>query len=87
MKDGSKRWFEPTPLQEITAEAVLDTFVSCWVSRFGLTAHVTTRGAKFTSGTWTTWCNEMQVDHITTTAFHPQVNGTVERLLRDTLHT
>ena len=39
--DCSMWWFEATPLQEITAEAVLDSFVSSWVSRFGLPAHVT----------------------------------------------
>ena len=49
--DCSTQWFEATPLQKITAEAVLDIFVSSWVSRFGLPAHVTTdRGAQFTSG-------------------------------------
>ena len=81
--DRSTRWFEATPLQEITAEVVLDSFINSWVSRFGLPAHLTTdRGAQFTSGTWTTWCTEMQVEHITTTAFHPQANGMVERLHR-----
>ena len=81
--DRSTRWFEATPLQEITAEVVLDSFITSWVARFGLPAHVTTdRGAQFTSGTWTTWCTEMQVEHITTTAFHPQANGMVERLHR-----
>ena len=86
----STRWFEATPLQEITAEVVLDSFVNSWVSRFFLTAHVTTnRGAQFTSGRWTMWCTEMQVDHITTMAFHPQANGMVERLhrqIKDALH-
>ena len=58
--DGSTQWFEATPRQEITAEAVLDIFVRSWVSRFGLPAHVTTdRGAQFTSGTWTMWYNNM----------------------------
>ena len=83
------RWFEATPLEEITAEVVLDCFVSSWISRFGLPAHVTIdRGAQFTSSTWSTWCTEMQVDHITTTAFHPQANDMVERLhwqLKDAL--
>ena len=32
--DRSTRWFEATPLQEITAEVVLDNFVNSWVSRF-----------------------------------------------------
>ena len=49
------------------------------------------RGAQFTSGTWSCWCQDMQVKakHIKTTAFHPQANGMVERLhrqLKDTLH-
>ena len=68
---------------------MLDNFVSNWVSRFSLPANVTTdRGAQFTSGTQTTWCTEMQVDLVTTTAFHPQANGMVERLhrqIKDTL--
>ena len=76
--DRSTLWFEATPLREITAEVVLDSFVSIWVSRFGLPAHVSTeRGVQFTSSTWTTWCTEVQVDQITTTAFHPQANGMV----------
>ena len=29
--DRSTRWFEATTLQEITAEAVLDCFVSSWI--------------------------------------------------------
>ena len=77
--DCSTLWFQATPLQEITAEAVLDCFVSSRISRFGLPAHVTMdRGVQFPSGTWSTWCTEMQVDHIMTTAFHPQANGMVE---------
>ena len=60
---------------------MLDIFVSSWVSIIGLPAYLTTdRGAQLTSGMWTTWCNEMQVDHITTTAFHPQASGMVEQL-------
>ena len=51
MIDRSTQWFEATPLQEITAEAVLHCFVSSWVSRFSLPAHVTKdREAQFTSG-------------------------------------
>ena len=44
--DRSMRWFEATPLQEITAEVVLDSFVNSWVSRFGLPAHVTQIGGR-----------------------------------------
>ncbi len=83
MIDRSTRWVEAIPLHNITAELVLDTFVAEWVARFGLPRQVTTdRGTQFTSGTWGAWCSRMGVEHITTTAFHPQSNGMVERLHR-----
>ena len=30
--------------------------------------------------TWGDWCQKQGVQHITTTAYHPQANGMVERL-------
>jgi len=81
--DRSTRWFEATPMFSITAEDVLDSFLSSWVARFGVPVKITTdRGAQFTSGTWATWCRDQHVEHVTTTAFHPQANGMVERLHR-----
>ena len=57
--------------------------MSTWVARFGVPAKVTTdRGTQFTSGTWRSWCSQQGVQHITTTAFHPQANGMVERIHR-----
>ncbi len=83
MIDRSTRWFEAVPLSGITADLVLDAFVATWVARFGLPSQVTTdRGTQFTSGTWGAWCAAQGVHHITTTAFHPQSNGMVERLHR-----
>ena len=44
-------------------------------------ARITTdRGTQFTSGTWGDWCQKQGVQHITTTAYHPQANGMVERI-------
>ena len=40
------------------------------------------RGMQFTSGTWGDWCKKQGVQHITTTAYHPQANGMVERIHR-----
>ena len=37
---------------------------------------------------WGDWCRDYSVQHITTTTFHPQANGMVERLhcqMKDTL--
>ena len=81
--DRSTRWFEVAPLQSVTSELVLDAFVTTWVARYGVPAKITTdRGAQFTAGLWTTWCQQQNVRHITTTAFHPQANGMIERFHR-----
>ena len=47
------------------------------------------KGVSVTSATWAGWCGDCGVQHITTTAFHPQGNGMVERLhrqMKDALH-
>ena len=77
--DRSIRWFDAVPLADISAETVLEAFIISWVARFGEPQCVTCdRRAQFTSSTWTGWCEDLQVEHITTTAFHPQSNGMVE---------
>jgi len=83
MVDRTSRWPEAVPVAEVDTETILQTLVSTWVARFGLPGIVTTdRGPQFTSGRWTTWCEEMGVTHKKTTAFHPQSNGMVERICR-----
>ena len=81
--DRSTRWPEATPLAGVQAETVLEAFITTWVARFGLPARITTdRGAQFTLGTWGDWCSQQGVQNITTTAYHPQANGMVERIHR-----
>jgi len=40
------------------------------------------RGSQFTSSIWASTCQQLGVKHITTTAYHPQSNGMVERVHR-----
>ena len=50
---------------------------------FGMPAVLTSdRRAQFTSAVWCAVCNLLGVVHITTTAYHPEGNGIVERLHR-----
>ncbi len=54
-----------------------------WISRFGVPAIITSdRGAQFTSSLWSAICSLLNIKHKTTTAFHPQSNGMVERFHR-----
>ncbi len=42
----------------------------------------TERGRQFTSALWEGLCQNLQINHISTTAYHPQSNGLVERTHR-----
>ena len=39
--DHSTGWFEAVPLADISAETVLEAFISCWAARFGVPKRVT----------------------------------------------
>ena len=71
---------EVVPLSSTTASACADALVSGWISRFGVPAAITTdRGVQFTSAVWDVLCKRLGIQHITTTAYHLQFNGMVER--------
>jgi hypothetical protein len=40
------------------------------------------RGVQFTSGMWAAMCTRLGIQHVMTTAYHPQANGMVERFHR-----
>jgi hypothetical protein len=44
--------------------------------------HPFTRGPQFTSAVWAALCRLLNIQHIPTTAYHPQSNGLVERFHR-----
>jgi transposase InsO family protein len=83
--DRSTRLVEAIPVKNMEAATITDALVAGWVSRFGVSAVITSdRGTQFTSAVWEVLC----IQHITTTAFHPCSNGMVERChrqLKDTL--
>jgi len=83
MVDRATRWPEVVPLLGISAEEVADAFVDSWVARFGVPATVTTdRGTQFSSSSWACLCQKLGMQHVMTTAYHPQSNGLVERFHR-----
>ena len=79
MIDCSTRCPEAVTLGCIDADTLLEAFITTWVACFGVPARITTdRGNQFTSGMWGDWCRKQGVQHITTTAYHPQANHMVE---------
>jgi hypothetical protein len=73
----------------VEAATCADAFIAAWVACFGVPAMLTTdQGRQFTSAVWSRVCALLGVEHITTTAYHPQSNGMVEwahRQLKDAL--
>ena len=90
MIDRTTRWAEAVPLASTSTLSCAEAFISTWLSRFGLPHTLTSdRGSQFTSALWSQICSFLQISHLTTTAFHPQSNGMVERMhrrLKATLH-
>lgn len=81
--DRYTRWPEAYPLRDITAETCASTFVSGWVARFGCPQKITTdRGRQFESQLFRSISALIGAELRTTTAYHPQCNGMVERLHR-----
>ena len=81
--DRTTRWLGAIPLKEMSASTCSQVFFSHWVSRFGMPASVTSdRGTQFTSDTWQQLCKRLGCRHVTTTAYHPQAYGMVERAHR-----
>ena len=81
MVDRTTRWPEAVPISDTTAGTVVQAFIDNWVSRYGVPATVTTdRGTQFTSELWRRTLSRFGISIASTTSYHPQANGLVERL-------
>ena len=80
MMDRTTRWPEAVAMPDSTTDSILQAFLATWVARFGIPRIVTSdRGAQFTSKAWTGALAKLGISSSTTTAYHPQSNGLVER--------
>jgi len=80
MVDRATRWPEAVPLKGISARECADAFTAHWVARYGVPDVVTSdQGTQFTGSLWKCLCKTLGIQHITTSAYHPQSNGLVER--------
>ena len=81
--DRFTRWPEAVPLPDAQASTCASALLHHWVARFGVPEDITSdRGRQFTSALWTQLSSLLGINGNTTTAYHPQANGMVERLHR-----
>ena len=81
--DRLSRWPQAIPLTDMTSETVADAFAHGWVATFGVPATITTdRGAQFSTSIWSQLMATWGIRSTTTTAYHPEANGMVERFHR-----
>lgn len=83
MIDRFTRWPEAQPLKDITAETVAEAFFTCWVSRYGTPATVSTdQGRQFEASLFQALTKFLGTHRSRTTSYHPQANGMIEEFHR-----
>ena len=76
----ASKWPYAIPLKSITAEAVAEGLINIF-ARTGLPMSILTdQGSHFNSRLHKELCNMLVIRHLTTSAYHPQTNGCVERM-------
>ena len=81
--DRFTRWLEAIPLSDISALTCARAFLYHWVSRHGVPSTLTSdRDRQFVSQLWRKTASLLGAASKTTTSYHPQANGLVERMHR-----
>lgn len=80
IQDNFSKYCDAIPIQKIDAETVATTLAEQFISRYGCpkTIH-SDQGTNFTSALMKTFCKIFNIEKITSTAFHPQSLGSLER--------
>ena len=81
--DRFMRWPEAIPIEDSSAESCVRALIRHWIARFGVPDELSSdRGPQFTSHLWAILNKLLGISASTTTAYHPQANGMVERFHR-----
>lgn len=77
--DLTTRFPEAVPLRDIKAKPILDALIA-FFSRFGLPKQIQSdRGSNFVSNVFQEVMCELGIEQITSSAYHPQSQGAIER--------
>lgn len=81
--DRFSRWPDAIPMADITAKTVAENIIKHWIPFAGLPLTISTdRGRQFEANLFHELNIALGVNHLRTTAYHPQANGLIERFHR-----
>jgi len=73
-------WPEAIAIEDMHPNTVASALIGSWISKFGVPACITTdQGRQFESQLFHELSRLLGIDHLRTTAYHPQANGIIER--------
>jgi transposase InsO family protein len=88
MTDRFSKLTRTVPLRTTTALVCARAFCDHWVYAYGAPRHVLTdNGPQFTAKFFHAVCRELGIEKAFATAYHPQINGQVERFNRTILNS
>jgi len=83
MIDKFTRWVELAPIPNMEATTVAKAFFETWLCRYGAPSTIVSdQGTQFESSLFKTLCELSGIIKCRTTPYHPQSNGSVERMHR-----
>lgn len=81
--DRFSRWTEAIPLEDSSAETVINKLINAWISRYGVPKIITNDNASiFLSRTWLNFLSDIGVKNTRSSLYHPISQGIIERFHR-----
>lgn len=78
--DRFTRYPQAVPMADMTAATVAKSLISGWISSFGTPRRISSDlGGQFQASIFVELSRLLGIDHLSTTAYHPQANGIIER--------
>lgn len=80
VQDNFSKYSDAIPISKIDSETIATALAEQFISRYGCPRSIhTDQGTNFTSNLMKTFCKIFNIQRITSTAFHPQSLGSLER--------